>query len=101
MPAFESAAERGLRLGRIQQRFGDVALILDRQAKDLGFLDGAGRRFAGGTHYKVRQGAPLDIGRAFEQRVNIRGQTRFQAAVAETFSMNPNIRQFAVRSICR
>jgi hypothetical protein len=64
---------------RVEHGFGEGALVFDRQADDLGFLDRAVRGLLGGGNNKAADAAPLNFGGAFyhsERLGSMRGSMR-------------------------
>jgi hypothetical protein len=95
--ALEGTPETWRRIGRVQDSLDDLTLVFDGQAEDFGFLNGTTGRIAGSTDHKIRQAAPLDFGGAFEQCVNIGGQTRFQTGCGGNLLHKSRIRHAAVQ----
>jgi hypothetical protein len=75
---FGSAYQTRRRLGRVEDRFGERALILDREADNLGFLDRAVRGFLRRRDDKVADAASLDLGGAFDDGERLGSDARFE-----------------------
>jgi len=52
--ALESFSEGGRRLWRLEDRFGDLALVSQRETDDFSLLDGPAGGFIGGGYDKIR-----------------------------------------------
>jgi len=75
---FKSAAQGVGRLGRVEDAFGEKALVVNRKADDLGRFDGLPRRLAGRGDDEIRQRPPFDFSGAFQHRVDMDGQAGFK-----------------------
>jgi hypothetical protein len=64
--ALRRTHEGGCWLWRIQQSFRQKALVLDRQANDLGVLDRAVCGSLGRSDHEIAHAAPLDLGRPLD-----------------------------------
>src|SRR5271166_2330275 len=77
--AAKSAAERRCRFRRIEDSLGESALILDREANDLRFLDGAVGGFLRGGDHEIADAAALDFGGTLDGRQSVERDARLDA----------------------
>lgn len=76
--ALKGATQSRSGLGRIEERVGNAALILQGETHDLHLFNRSQSRIAGCAHHEVSQGSTLHVRCTLEKRMNVRGQTSFE-----------------------
>src|SRR5438045_815110 len=84
---FERALQRLVRLRRIENGLGNRALIGERQADDVVFLDRLDRGLARRRHDEIGESAPLDLGSTLEYLQHVGWKARLKSGGRNSFSL--------------
>jgi hypothetical protein len=97
MATREGAFKGGRGLWRIENPFSDLPLTLQGKAHDFVLFDGFEGGIPRSAYNEIREAPPLHFSGAFEQRVNVCGQTRFEPGCDGDFLVHTTtVRQIAV-----
>src|ERR1700693_2368310 len=80
--SLERSPQCFVRLRRIEDRFGNAALILNGQADNRGFFNRPVRRFPGGINDELADTAALNFGGAFHDGEGVGTDARFDTGSA-------------------